>query len=191
MPNGISISCRIIDVSQSGASIASAGGCQSVRWPARKGPGSVVWSLEDGVLIEFTRLLCADFLEEERYRRLNSQSGFFNRQRVPGATRVIATAAKSRQKRKIVQILLKYFLKLLPKLERGIVQIATINLAALQRLCGKSGLNKTGRGHNEFDFWSPQKAERGRGHRPRVHRGPARLADRKRGTGAFAFHRGW
>jgi hypothetical protein len=65
MPNGISITCRIIDVSQSGAGIAT---------PERppigalvtlgKVQGRVVRYLEDGFAIEFTRLLHGDFLEE-------------------------------------------------------------------------------------------------------------------------------
>jgi PilZ domain len=65
MPNGISITCRIIDVSQSGAGIAT-----RERPPIGalvtlgKVQGRVVRYLEDGFAIEFTRLLHGDFLEE-------------------------------------------------------------------------------------------------------------------------------
>jgi hypothetical protein len=65
MPNGISITCRIIDVSQSGAGIA-----RRERPPIGtlvtlgKVQGRVVRHLEDGFAIEFTRLLHGDFLEE-------------------------------------------------------------------------------------------------------------------------------
>jgi PilZ domain len=65
MPNGISITCRIIDVSQSGAGIAT-----RERPPIGtlvmlgKVQGRVVRHLEDGFAIEFTRLLHPDFLEE-------------------------------------------------------------------------------------------------------------------------------
>jgi hypothetical protein len=65
MPNGISITCRIIDVSQSGAGIAT-----RERPPIGtlvtlgKVQGRVVRHLEDGFAIEFTRLLHDDFLEE-------------------------------------------------------------------------------------------------------------------------------
>jgi hypothetical protein len=65
MPNGVNLTCRIIDVSESGAGIAS---------PERppigtlvtlgKVQGRVVRHLEDGFAIEFTRLLHPDFLEE-------------------------------------------------------------------------------------------------------------------------------
>jgi PilZ domain len=65
MPNGISITCRIIDVSQSGAGIAtrerpSIGALVTLG----KVQGRVVRYLEDGFAIEFTRLLHGDFLEE-------------------------------------------------------------------------------------------------------------------------------
>ena len=65
MPNGISITCRIIDVSQSGAGIAT-----HERPPVGtlvtlgKVQGRVVRHLEDGFAIEFTRLLHPDFLED-------------------------------------------------------------------------------------------------------------------------------
>jgi len=65
MPNGISITCRILDVSQSGAGIAT-----QERPPIGtlvtlgKVQGRVVRHLEDGFAIEFTRLLHPDFLED-------------------------------------------------------------------------------------------------------------------------------
>jgi PilZ domain len=65
MPNGVNISCRIIDVSQSGAGIKSderppIGALVTVGTV----PGRVVRHLEDGFAIEFTRLQHADFLED-------------------------------------------------------------------------------------------------------------------------------
>jgi hypothetical protein len=65
MPNGVNITCRIIDVSESGAGIAS-----DQRPPIGtlvtlgKVQGRVVRHLEDGFAIEFTRLLHSDFLED-------------------------------------------------------------------------------------------------------------------------------
>jgi hypothetical protein len=65
MPNGLNITCRVIDVSESGAGIAT-----SERPPLGtlvtlgKVQGRVVRHLEDGFAIEFTRLLHPDFLEE-------------------------------------------------------------------------------------------------------------------------------
>lgn len=65
MPNGLNLTCRIIDVSESGAGIATD------QRPAigtlvtlGKVQGRVVRHLEDGFAIEFTRLLHPDFLEE-------------------------------------------------------------------------------------------------------------------------------
>jgi hypothetical protein len=65
MPNGLNITCRIIDVSQSGAAVATD------QRPAvgalitlGKVQGRVVRHLEDGFAIEFTRLQHPDFLEE-------------------------------------------------------------------------------------------------------------------------------
>jgi hypothetical protein len=65
MPNGINLSCRIIDMSLSGAGIATAerppiGALVTVG----KVQGRVVRHLEDGFAIEFTRLQHPDFLEE-------------------------------------------------------------------------------------------------------------------------------
>lgn len=65
LPNGLNVSCRIIDVSQSGAGIAT-----DQRPPVGalvtlgKVQGRVVRHLEDGFAIEFTRLQHPDFLEE-------------------------------------------------------------------------------------------------------------------------------
>ena len=65
MPNGVNLSCRIIDVSQSGAGIAT-----DQRPPIGalvtlgKVPGRVVRHLENGFAVEFTRLQHPDFLED-------------------------------------------------------------------------------------------------------------------------------
>lgn len=65
MPNGVNLTCRIIDVSQSGAGIAT-----DQRPPigalVTLGTiqGRVVRHLEDGFAVEFTRLQHPDFLEE-------------------------------------------------------------------------------------------------------------------------------
>jgi hypothetical protein len=65
LPNGINVSCRIIDVSQSGAGIVS-----DQRPPIGalvtlgKVQGRVVRHLENGFAIEFTRLQHPDFLED-------------------------------------------------------------------------------------------------------------------------------
>jgi hypothetical protein len=65
LPNGVNLTCRIIDVSQSGAGIAS-----RERPPIGtlvtlgKVQGRVVRHLEEGFAIEFTRLQHSDFLED-------------------------------------------------------------------------------------------------------------------------------
>jgi hypothetical protein len=65
MPNGVNLTCRVIDVSESGAGVAT-----DQRPPIGtlvtlgKVQGRVVRHLEDGFAIEFTRLLHPDFLEE-------------------------------------------------------------------------------------------------------------------------------
>jgi hypothetical protein len=65
MPNGVNLTCRIIDVSQSGAGIAT-----DQRPPMGtlvtigKIQGRVVRHLENGFAIEFTRLQHPDFVEE-------------------------------------------------------------------------------------------------------------------------------
>ncbi len=65
LPNGINVSCRIIDISQSGAGVAT-----DQRPPIGalvtlgKVQGRVVRHLEDGFAIEFTRLQHPDFVED-------------------------------------------------------------------------------------------------------------------------------
>jgi hypothetical protein len=65
LPNGVNLTCRIIDMSQSGAGIAT-----DQRPPIGalvtlgKVQGRVVRHLEDGFAVEFTRLQHPDFLEE-------------------------------------------------------------------------------------------------------------------------------
>jgi hypothetical protein len=65
LPSGVNLTCRIIDVSESGAGIAT-----DQRPPIGtlvtlgKVTGRVVRHLEDGFAIEFTRLQHPDFLEE-------------------------------------------------------------------------------------------------------------------------------
>jgi len=65
MPNGVNVGCRIIDVSQSGAGVAT-----DQRPPIGalvtlgKVQGRVVRYLEDGFAVEFTRLQHPDFLED-------------------------------------------------------------------------------------------------------------------------------
>jgi hypothetical protein len=65
MPNGVNLTCRIIDMSQSGAGIAT-----DQRPPIGalvtlgKMQGRVVRHLEVGFAIEFTRLQQPDFLDE-------------------------------------------------------------------------------------------------------------------------------
>src|SRR5580658_10649636 len=65
LPNGVNLTCRIIDISESGAGIAS-----NERPPIGalvtlgKVQGRVVRHLEEGFAVEFTRLQHPDFLEE-------------------------------------------------------------------------------------------------------------------------------
>jgi hypothetical protein len=65
MPNGLNLTCRIIDMSESGAGIAT-----DQRPPigtlitVGKVTGRVVRHLEDGFAIEFTRLQHPDFVED-------------------------------------------------------------------------------------------------------------------------------
>jgi hypothetical protein len=65
LPNGINLSCRVIDISQSGTAVATNErpeiGAQVV---IGKTAGRVVRHLEDGIAIEFIRLQHSDFLEE-------------------------------------------------------------------------------------------------------------------------------
>jgi PilZ domain len=65
LPSGLNLTCRIIDVSQSGAGIATdqrptIGSLVTLG----KVPGRVVRHLEDGFAVEFTRLQHPDSLEE-------------------------------------------------------------------------------------------------------------------------------
>jgi hypothetical protein len=65
LPNGVNITCRIIDASQSGAAIA----CNErpaigLLVGVGKLQGRVVRHLDDGFAVEFTRLQHPDFLEE-------------------------------------------------------------------------------------------------------------------------------
>jgi hypothetical protein len=65
MPNGLNITCRLIDVSLSGAAISTdqrppVGAVVTVG----KVPGRVVRHLDEGFAVEFTRLQHPDFLEE-------------------------------------------------------------------------------------------------------------------------------
>jgi hypothetical protein len=65
LPNGVNVTCRIIDISQSGAAIASdqrpeIGALVTIG----KTSGRVVRHVEDGFAIEFVRLQHPDFVEE-------------------------------------------------------------------------------------------------------------------------------
>ncbi|HEX4040825.1 MAG TPA: PilZ domain-containing protein [Xanthobacteraceae bacterium] len=65
LPNGVNLTCRIIDVSESGAGISSKERPQiGALVTIGKVQGRVVRHLEDGFAIEFTRLQHPDFLEE-------------------------------------------------------------------------------------------------------------------------------
>src|ERR1700687_3812531 len=78
MPNGVNLTCRIIDVSQSGAGIAT-----DQRPPIGalvtlgKVQGRVVRHLEDGFAIEFTRLQHSDFLEDNVTGGATTERGSF------------------------------------------------------------------------------------------------------------------
>ena len=67
LPNGQNVTCRVIDLSESGAAIAIS---PALRPPVGamvtvgKTPGRVVRHIDDGFAIEFTRLQHADFVEE-------------------------------------------------------------------------------------------------------------------------------
>jgi PilZ domain len=65
LPNGVNVSCRVIDISQSGAAIAT-DQRPEIGAPITIGKtsGRVVRHLEDGIAIEFTRLQHPDFLED-------------------------------------------------------------------------------------------------------------------------------
>ena len=65
LANGLNIGCRVIDVSQSGAAVATEER-PDIGSPITIGktPGRVVRHLEDGIAIEFIRLQHPDFLED-------------------------------------------------------------------------------------------------------------------------------
>jgi hypothetical protein len=65
LPNGVNLACRVIDISQSGAAIAT-DQRPEIGAPITIGKttGRVVRHLEDGIAVEFTRLQHPDFLEE-------------------------------------------------------------------------------------------------------------------------------
>ena len=65
LPNGVNVGCRIIDVSLSGAGIATKERPE-VGSPVTVGTiaGRVVRHIEDGIAIEFVRLQHSDFLED-------------------------------------------------------------------------------------------------------------------------------
>jgi len=65
LPNGVNVGCRIIDVSLSGAAIATTQRPEvGSQVTIGKIPGRVVRHIEDGIAIEFTRLQHPDSLEE-------------------------------------------------------------------------------------------------------------------------------
>ena len=67
LPNGINVTCRVIDLSQSGAAIAIAPDLRPVvgtMVTIGKTQGRVVRHIEDGFAIEFTRLQHSDFIED-------------------------------------------------------------------------------------------------------------------------------
>jgi hypothetical protein len=67
LPNGINITCRVIDISLAGAAIAVPPEQLppiGVAVTIGRTPGRVVRHIDDGFAIEFTRLLHPDFVEE-------------------------------------------------------------------------------------------------------------------------------
>lgn len=67
LPNGTNVTCRVIDVSQSGAAIAIAPELRPVAGSMvtiGKSQGRVVRHIEDGFAVEFTRLQHPDFVED-------------------------------------------------------------------------------------------------------------------------------
>jgi PilZ domain len=65
LPNGVNVACRVIDISQSGAAIAT-DQRPDIGAPITIGKttGRVVRHLEDGIAVEFTRLQHPDFVED-------------------------------------------------------------------------------------------------------------------------------
>jgi hypothetical protein len=67
LPNGNNVTCRVIDLSESGAAIAISPELRPVvgaMVTIGKAMGRVVRHIEDGFAIEFTRLQHSDFIEE-------------------------------------------------------------------------------------------------------------------------------
>lgn len=67
LPNGTNVTCRVIDLSESGAAIAIAADLRpavGVMITIGKTQGRVVRHIENGFAIEFTRLQHSDFVEE-------------------------------------------------------------------------------------------------------------------------------
>ena len=65
LPNGTNVACRVIDLSPSGAAIATDRALRRRAWsPSARRTGRVVRHIEDGFAIEFTRLQHPDFVEE-------------------------------------------------------------------------------------------------------------------------------
>ncbi|HEX5213580.1 MAG TPA: PilZ domain-containing protein [Pseudolabrys sp.] len=67
LPNGHNVTCRVIDLSESGAAIAISPELRpavGVMVTIGKTPGRVVRHIDDGFALEFTRLQHADFVEE-------------------------------------------------------------------------------------------------------------------------------
>jgi hypothetical protein len=66
LPNGVNVACRVIDISQSGAAVAT-DQRPEIGAPITIGKtsGRVVRHLDDGIAIEFTRLQHSDFLEDD------------------------------------------------------------------------------------------------------------------------------
>ena len=65
LANGVNLACRVIDISQPGAAIAT-DQRPELGAPLTIGrtPGRVVRHLDDGIAVEFTRLQHPDFLED-------------------------------------------------------------------------------------------------------------------------------
>ena len=67
LPNGNDVTCRVIDLSESGAAIAISPELRpaiGIMVTVGKAQGRVVRHIEDGFAIEFTRLQHSDFIEE-------------------------------------------------------------------------------------------------------------------------------
>jgi hypothetical protein len=67
LPNGVNVTCRVIDLSQSGAAVAIAPDLRPVvgtMVTIGKTQGRVVRHIEGGFAIEFTRLQHSDFIED-------------------------------------------------------------------------------------------------------------------------------